>query len=92
MAKRVRASRDTSLRPYLLEEARAFWDLVVGMHRDESTRPAWVAQGSEALDQLAAGGEWRLERRDLPFGHPLRAAGGLDDELVLGADDTLRQG
>ena len=90
VAKRVRARRDAGLRRCLLEEAKAFWDCVVSVHRDENSRLAWVAEGSGELDRLAAGGEWRLTRRDLPFGHPLRAAGGLDDELVLGADDVLR--
>jgi hypothetical protein len=38
---------------------------------------------------LEAGGEWRLQRWDLPFDHPARAVGGLYDELILIETDEL---
>jgi hypothetical protein len=82
VARRVaRLADGGELRRFLLDEERHLLDLAVGVGT-----PVYEA----AVDALAAGGEWRLQRWHLPFDHPARAAGGLYDQLVLGADDVLR--
>jgi hypothetical protein len=50
---------------------------------------AW-AETSKAVDQLSSGAAYRLRRWELPDGHPLRSVGGINDDLVLGADDVVR--
>jgi hypothetical protein len=52
------------------------------------TSPGYVA-AVEALADATEG--WPFRRRDLPFGHPARRHGGLDDRLVLAIDDTLHE-
>jgi hypothetical protein len=45
---------------------------------------------ADQVDQLASGGEFRLHRWELPADHPSRFEGSLQDDLVLGVDNTLR--
>ena len=47
-----------------------------------------LAMGSRMRD-LAAGRAYRLDRRDLPPGHPARRQGDLGDALILTEDNLV---
>ena len=57
------------------------------LDRREWAEHAW-RECSKRVDQLASGGECRVRRWELPDGHPVRVGGSINDDLVLGADDT----
>ena len=80
------------MRRWLIEERSEFRSLMVKTMLDdgpESAKYAWT-ETSKSIDPLVAGEACRVHRCELPDGHPVRALGAMDDDLLLGADNVLR--
>ena len=62
-------------------------DQIVRSEHPGLAYPLWSAM----VDQFASGGEFQLSTWELPDAHPARFEGSLQDRLILGADDVLRE-
>ena len=78
MARLVRPGSDHALRAHLLAEAVEFRRVYVETQLDDPVWRDYVwRETSKRVDVLAAGGEYRIRRWELPDGHPMREIGAI---------------